>query len=59
MATPAKKKMRRKDGYQVAAERIVFDDAGPFRRALMDVGNDQALADALAEELRVLFKEEP
>jgi hypothetical protein len=51
--------MRRKDGWQTAAERIVFDDDGPFRKALMDVGNDQGLADALAEELRVLIKEEP
>ena len=46
-------KGRWKDKYDIAAERIVFEQNGPFRRALMDQ-DDAALAEALAAELREL-----
>lgn len=46
-------KGRWKDKYDVAAERIVFDENGPFRKALV-AQDDVGIAEALAAELREL-----
>ncbi len=46
---------RKKDKFQLAAESIVFNN-GPFRRALIEQEGDDALADALADELRLLCR---
>jgi len=46
-------KGRFKDKYDVAAEHIVFDERGPFRKALV-AQDDVALAEALSAELREL-----